>query len=144
MPSETGTWRNCSSCKKPIPFRATYWKCNVSTCNRKNTSFVFCSVPCWDAHVPTERHRQAWAEECRSPSSEGEEIMEDTATTEKEVLVVASKVKAYIRSTSEMNTSASTLTALSDCLRTLADRAIENARKEGRKTVMDRDIPPLP
>lgn len=70
--------------------------------------------------------------------------MEDTATTEKEILVIASKLKAYIRSSSEMSTSASTLVTLSDRLRMLADQAIENARKEGRKTVMDRDIPPLP
>jgi len=145
MPNEAGTWRNCSSCKKPIPFGAVYWKCNVSTCNRRSTAYVFCSVPCWDSHVPTERHRQSWAEECRAPStSKGEEIMEDTATTEKEILVVASKLKAYIKTNSEMSTSAATLSTMSDRLRTLADQAIENARKEGRKTVMDRDVPPLP
>ncbi len=70
--------------------------------------------------------------------------MEDTATTEKEILVVASKLKAYIKTNSEMSTSAATLSTMSDRLRTLADQAIENARKEGRKTVMDRDVPPLP
>jgi histone H3/H4 len=39
-----------------------------------------------------------------------------------------------------MNTSASVLTALSDRIRELCDQAIENARKDGRKTVKDRDF----
>jgi histone H3/H4 len=58
----------------------------------------------------------------------------------KEVLVVASKIKNYIREQSEMNTSAGVLDALSDRLRTICDQAIENARHDGRKTVKDRDV----
>lgn len=58
-----------------------------------------------------------------------------------EILVVASKVKSYIRAKSGFNTSASTITALSTEIRKLCDQAVENARGEGRKTVMDRDIP---
>ncbi len=58
-----------------------------------------------------------------------------------EVLVVASKLKNYIREKSDgMNTSANVLTALSDKIRELCDRAIENARADGRKTVKDRDF----
>lgn len=57
-----------------------------------------------------------------------------------DVLVVASKVKAYIRSQSDMNTSASVLEVLSKKVRQICDTAIENAKKDGRKTVMDRDI----
>jgi len=66
---ESTFWKRCSTCKKEIPFRATYWVCNVSTCNRANTGFAFCSVNCWDAHVPMLRHRESWAEEQRSPSA---------------------------------------------------------------------------
>ncbi len=62
-------WRRCSSCRAWIPFRTAYWVCSVSTCNRRNTAFVFCSVDCWDAHLPTMNHREAWAEEKRSPSA---------------------------------------------------------------------------
>ena len=54
-----------------------------------------------------------------------------------EVLVVASKLKSYIREKSGMNTSASVLTALSDRIRELCDQAIENARNDGRKTVKE-------
>jgi histone H3/H4 len=57
-----------------------------------------------------------------------------------DVLVVASKLKAYIREKSGMNTSANVLNALSDRIRELCDQAIENARKDGRKTVKDRDF----
>ncbi len=57
-----------------------------------------------------------------------------------EVLVVASKLKNYIREKSGMNTSAAVLDALSAKVRALCDQAIDNAKREGRKTVMDRDF----
>ena len=57
-----------------------------------------------------------------------------------EVLVVASKLKNYIRSTSGMNTSSAVMDALSNKIRQLCDQAIENAKSDGRKTVMDRDF----
>ena len=57
-----------------------------------------------------------------------------------EVLVVASKVKVYIKEKGEMKTSSSVLAALSDRIRTMCDEAIESARSDGRKTVLDRDI----
>ena len=61
-------WRRCSSCKKPIDFGAGYWVCNVSTCNRRNAAFVFCTVSCWDAHLGIVRHRESWAEERTAPT----------------------------------------------------------------------------
>jgi histone H3/H4 len=57
-----------------------------------------------------------------------------------EVLVVASKLKNYIREKSQMNTSAAVVEVLSNRLRRLCDEAIEKARADGRKTVMDRDF----
>ncbi|MDP6977439.1 MAG: hypothetical protein QF570_02420 [Myxococcota bacterium] len=57
-----------------------------------------------------------------------------------EVLVVASKVKAYIKDKGDMKTSASVLSALSDRIRSMCEEAIENARSDGRKTILDRDI----
>ncbi|MDR2876735.1 MAG: hypothetical protein LBV36_01650 [Chromatiales bacterium] len=59
---------------------------------------------------------------------------------EKDVLVVASKIKNYIRGKSEMNVSAAVFDVLSDRIRELCDRAVENALRDGRKTVKDRDI----
>ena len=58
----------------------------------------------------------------------------------KEVLVVVSKLKNYVRSVSGMNTSGNVAPRLSDLVRTLCDRAIEHARNDGRKTLMDRDF----
>lgn len=57
-----------------------------------------------------------------------------------ESLVVASKLKAYIRDKSSMNTSSAVIQVLSDRLRNLCDQAIERAKQDGRKTVMDRDF----
>src|SRR5215468_8127450 len=61
-------WLLCSACRKPIRFGAIHWVCSVSTCNRDRTRLVFCSVACWDSHVATLRHRDAWAVEARAPS----------------------------------------------------------------------------
>ena len=60
----------------------------------------------------------------------------------KEVLVVISKVKSYIRAKSGMNTSDAVTEALSELVRSTCEQAIEKAKSEGRKTVMARDIGP--
>jgi len=59
-----------------------------------------------------------------------------------EVLVVTSKVKKYIKDKADMNTSASTIDALSEAVQRLCDQAIDSARADGRKTVKDRDVTP--
>lgn len=222
-------FRLCSSCKRTaLEFGKRYYVCSVSTCNRSRNPLTFCSLPCFEAHVPVLRHREAWAEEKTAPtrdqflaerelaeSSEsaagrtkpasgagsGEDwrespsgrakprpeqvvdnerlgraalnrspgtdtrapsvvrraatatrfqpaankelLMSDEQGT-KEVLVVISKVKAYIRAKSSMNTSDAVTEALSDSVRTTCDQAIEKAKGEGRKTVMARDISGAP
>src|SRR4030095_10924764 len=66
--SDLTAWRRCSACKNPIALGATYWVCSVSTCNQKRTGLAFCTVSCWDAHLPVARHREAWAEERTAPA----------------------------------------------------------------------------
>lgn len=171
LDAEAAHFRVCSICRAPIGFEARYYRCSVSTCNRQRTALYFCSVPCWDAHLPEARHRDAWAEEARAPDRETfeaerlEQETEQTRTAEamndqtprerkivsvktaddapREVLVVVSKLKAYIKARSGMNTSDSVVEALSDHLRRVCDLAIDNASVEGRKTVLDRDFKPL-
>ena len=58
-----------------------------------------------------------------------------------DIIVVASKVKKYVKEKSAFNTSATTMEALSQKLLQILDKSIENAKAEGRKTVMDRDVP---
>lgn len=165
MDTQSG-WARCSSCKGDIDFAQMYYVCSVSTCNRKGSDFRFCSVECWDAHVPVMRHRDAWAEERRSPTEvewrrEKEAEEKEEAVTPRpaasprpepapaklveeglphDVLVVVSKLKAYIRARSGMNTSDTVLEVLSDRLRRICDEGIQNAAADGRKTVMDRDF----
>src|SRR5689334_23582802 len=74
-------WMMCSACRKPIRFGATHWVCSVSTCNRDRTRLVFCSVSCWDSHVATLRHRDAWAVEARAPGR-GEAAREEPVRLE--------------------------------------------------------------
>lgn len=59
---------------------------------------------------------------------------------ENEVLIVVSKLKNYIKQAGDMNTSGNVAPALSAIVRDLCDRAMENAKSDGRKTVMDRDF----
>jgi len=60
---------------------------------------------------------------------------------DRDVLIVISKMKKYIKDRSGMSTSDSIAEALSDHVRALCDEAIRTAGAEGRKTVLDRDIP---
>ncbi len=168
-------WRKCSSCKKPIAFGAKYFVCSVSTCNGQRTGYVFCSVHCFERHLPAARHKDAGAveklapktgtanappqkeppkEQAEAPARAPARVFAtapgtNTASTSssgslsaasREVLVIASRLKDYIHARSEFNTSGSVMDVLSDHLRVICDRAIDNARSEGRKTVMDRDF----
>lgn len=167
-------WKHCSTCKKEMPFRGRYHACNVSTCNRGHLALAFCSVECWDSHVPLLRHRDAWAVEKTAPSREewereqAEEVLAaerrearvsasshaassgavtptplphvNPADLPHDVLIVVSKLKAYVRARSGMNTSDGVIDVLSDKVRELCDAAIEKAAQAGRKTVLDRDF----
>ncbi len=148
-------WRRCSACKNDISLGAVYWVCSVSTCNRKRTALVFCSVDCWEIHLPTERHREAWAVEERAPTTP--DPPEGAPRTSKrrssasashaavgsnaEILVVVSRLKAYIRRHDGYNTSDSVLPVLSRAVRKICDEGIRNARIAERQTVLERDIP---
>ncbi len=169
MTGATSGWRRCSSCKADIGYGRPYWVCSVTTCNRDRTGLVFCSDNCWEAHVPVMRHREAWAVEKRAPSGPNAGLAPPPAQPpppargsvakpapgspspawggagpsseiEREILVVASKLKAYVRARSEMSTSDRVMDVLSDRLRALCDQAIRKAAADGRKTVLDRDF----
>ncbi len=173
MSTETERWKRCSTCKGDIGFGAAYFTCSVSTCNRPRTALAFCSVSCWDAHVPILRHRDdAGALDARAPTraQAAAEAKAQQAQAEKpaaaprpqapprpgpasapaapkrepeiprEILLVVSKLKSYIRARSGFNTSDACADVLSDQIRTLCDRAIENARADERRTVLERDF----
>jgi histone H3/H4 len=57
----------------------------------------------------------------------------------KEVLVVASKVKAYVKS-KQMQTSSDAITALSDKVCAILDEAAERAKANRRSTVKPQDL----
>jgi len=167
------SWKLCSSCKNPIQYRATYWVCSVSTCTRKRTGLFFCSVACWEVHLPTLRHREAWAVEEQAPSEEewkrqlaADDSLSAPASSSKtvassgeaerrtispvksvsgddlprDILVVVSKLKKYIKLRSGLNTSDSVMSVLSDEIRRICDQAIKVSVQRDRKTILDRDL----
>jgi histone H3/H4 len=214
-------WLKCSACRKEIAFGGRHWVCSVSTCNRSRTRLVFCSVPCWDSHVATLRHRDAYAVEATAPTQEAwqkelasqdpaptptpvaritpvqravsgpiprpgtdsdgvprpksptGEVREETRpnvappppavrrvvgdaspataaaaegvkladVVDKDILIVVSKMKKYIRDRSGFNCSDAVAEVLSDHVRAICDDSIRAAGRDGRKTVLDRDVP---
>ena len=57
-----------------------------------------------------------------------------------ETLVVVSKVKAFIKKHGEMNTSGTVMEVLTKIVERECLKAVEHAKNEKRKTVMDRDF----
>ncbi len=55
-------------------------------------------------------------------------------------LVVVSKVKAFIKKNAELSTSATVMDVLTKIVERECLKAIENAKRDNRKTVMDRDF----
>jgi hypothetical protein len=214
------TWLLCSACRSDIAFGSQYFQCSVSTCNRARTRLVFCSVACWDSHVATARHRDAWAEDkiaptraaweheqasepveparsspparpatpdalrpapaaarpgrpetlvgtpppasaatsqarpAASPAAAPRRLVGDPApaqtgapgmhlsdTVDRDMLIVVSKLKKYIKDRSGMNCSDAVAEVLSDHIRVLCDDSIRAAGRDERKTVLDRDVP---
>lgn len=148
-----GFWKKCSSCKKQISWGSKYYVCSVSTCNGQRTGYVFCTLECFERHLPGARHKQAGALERQAPREAGAPArilvnphsatsagFSSSAQAQREVLVIASRLKDYIQAKAQFNTSANVMDVLSDYLRILCDRAIDEARAEGRKTVLDRDF----
>ena len=87
-------------------------------------------------HVPPARRRVVSS----APATPAQNIELESEGVPRDVLVVVSKLKAYIRARSGMNTSASVNEALSDLVRGLCDEAIQRAAADERKTVMGRDF----
>lgn len=155
--TDPNLWKKCSSCKKPITFLSKYYVCSVSTCNGQRTGYVFCSVPCFEVHLPGARHKDAAAIEMRAPNKADAQreparkiiaspagapapVNSSKQPIPKDVLIIASRLKDYIQARGDMNTSGNVMDVLSDHVRIITDRAIDQARAEGRKTVMDRDF----
>jgi len=49
----------CATCRKLIPPGINPIRCTVASCNTGRMKLRFCSVTCWEKHVPTARHRKA-------------------------------------------------------------------------------------
>lgn len=161
-------WRKCITCKKEINFSNKYYKCSVSSCDKKRSPAQFCSVDCWDVHRSIMSHKSAGADEYQSPSRQTwlESQNHDTSEQIKvrmvsvntkssqnnllvqkgecidadEILVVVSKLKSFVKDSCGLNTSADVMPVLSDIIRKACLNAAKNSNVDGRKTLMARDF----
>ena len=61
----------CATCRKLIPPGTSAVRCTVASCNTGRMKLRFCSVVCWEKHVPTARHRKpAYVIEDRAETTE--------------------------------------------------------------------------
>lgn len=154
-------WRKCIVCKTEISFSSKYYKCSISSCDKKRSPAQFCSVDCWDVHRSIMSHKNAGADEYHSPSKTEAEQLEaesgkirvvkkqieskgnfDTVGSQipHDILVVVSKYKAFVKAVGDLNTSGDVADVLSDILREKTKDAIYKAKSEGRKTLMGKDF----
>ena len=161
MSVEQNFWRKCIVCKKEIKYTMKYYKCSVTSCDKKRSPAQFCSVDCWDVHRSIMSHKSAGADEYHSPSKE--KWLQETSNAPKvrvvsknvsiessnsniqslgsdEILVVVSKLKAFVKEATGLNTSADVMPILSDIIRKSCVKAAHSAERNERKTLMARDF----
>lgn len=74
-----------------------------------------------------------------APAAAGGVHLEDVV--DRDMMIVISKLKKYIKDRSGMNCSDAVAEVLSDHVRVLCDDSIRAAGRDERKTVLDRDVP---
>ena len=89
------------------------------------------------AAAPAPRKVVGAASPSAAAAAEGVQL----ANTEREILIVVSKLKKYIKDRSGMNCSDAVAEVLSDHVRAICDDSIRAAARDERKTVLDRDVP---
>src|SRR5262245_24487327 len=89
------TWLKCTECEEDIPLGGHHYVCSVSTCKRSKMRLVFCTPVCWDSHLSSVRHREAWAEDAVAPTKdEWQRELAASETSESRVPTPPQGVKA--------------------------------------------------
>jgi hypothetical protein len=89
------------------------------------------------AAAPAARRVVGAASPSAAAAAEGVQL----ANADREILIVVSKLKKYIKDRSGMNCSDAVAEVLSDHVRAICDDSIRAAARDERKTVLDRDVP---
>ncbi len=63
-----------------------------------------------------------------------------SSENEQDVLVVVSKLKSYIKETHGLNTAGEVPAVITKAVKLITEQAVVNAKKDGRKTLMERDF----
>ena len=96
------------------------------------------ATPTKPAAAPAVRRVVGDASPATAAAVEGNVQLADVA--DRDVLIVVSKMKKYIKDRSGMNCSDGVVDILSDHVRAICDDAIRAAGRDERKTVLDRDV----
>ena len=136
-------WRKCGVCKKSIPLGGVYQKCSISSCRK----FAFCSVDCWSVHDSVMAHKSSYAEEERAPmtadnnesggrrrivATPKSSTSSNNSDLPDDVLIVVSKLKAYVKALSGMNTSGDVADELSKFVRVIVKEGTVEATSKLR------------
>lgn len=100
--------------------------------NHKDAGAIEKRSPTLSAYLSEQEAGQAGQTEVRTATPSGE--------VKREVLLVVSKTKEYVRAKAGLNTSDTVMDVLSDKIRALIDDAIRRALQDERKTLLDRDF----
>ena len=76
-----------------------------------------------------------------APAQAGASGVHLNDVADRDMLIVVSKLKKYIKDRSGMNCSDAVAEVLSDHVRNLCDESIRAAGRDERKTVLERDVP---
>jgi len=88
--------------------------------------------------IPPQRRVVGDASPSTAAAAEGVQFSD---VTDRDILIVVSKMKKYIKDRSGFNCSDAVAEMLSDHVRAVCDESIRAAARDERKTVLDRDVP---
>ena len=147
-------FKKCGKCQKVIDFGHIYQQCSITSCKK----LAYCSVDCWEYHNEVMGHKNAYCTEEKAPKNfepssdlNGRKILltpsgksptesSNDTDNENDILIVASKLKNFVKNKFDLNTSAEVMDTLSQMVRQICQDAAYRAKADGRKTLMSRDF----
>jgi hypothetical protein len=150
----------CNRARMPLVFCSVVcWDCHLSSVRHRDAGAVEARAPSKDAWQREQAESAPRADDTRPhaappPPSEpvrrivgapapapGAPAVALADVADKDILIVVSKLKKYIKDRAGMNCSDAVADVLSEHVRAVCDDAIRTAARDERKTVLDRDVP---
>ena len=101
-------------------------------------------VPAKPAPVAAPAVRRVVGEPAPAPTATATTAIALQEVVDRDILIVVSKMKKYIKDRSGMNCGDAVMDVLSEHVRAICDESIRAAARDDRKTVLERDVPRPP